>query len=92
MSLPINGIINVNKPPGITSMDVIRRIRRASGLRRVGHSGTLDPLASGVMVVALGVAARLLEYITELDKSYAAKIELGKSTDTYDGEREIVNS
>ena len=92
MSLPINGIINVNKPPGITSMDVIRRIRRASGLRRVGHSGTLDPLASGVMVVALGVAARLLEYITELDKSYAAKIELGKSTDTYDGEGEIVNS
>ena len=92
MSLPINGIINVNKPPGITSMDVIRRIRRASGLRRVGHSGTLDPLASGVMVVALGVAARLLEYITELDKSYAAKIELGKSTDTYDGEGEVVNS
>ena len=92
MSLPIDGIINVNKPPGITSMDVIRRIRRASGLRRVGHSGTLDPLASGVMVVALGVAARLLEYVTELNKSYAAKIELGKSTDTYDGEGEIVNS
>ncbi|PZC43066.1 MAG: tRNA pseudouridine55 synthase [Chloroflexi bacterium] len=88
----INGIINVNKPPGITSMDVIRRIRRASGLRRVGHSGTLDPLASGVMVVALGVATRLLEYVTEFNKSYAAKIELGKSTDTYDGEGEILNS
>ena len=88
----INGIINVNKPPGITSMDVIRRIRRASGLRRVGHSGTLDPLASGVMVVALGVATRLLEYITEFNKSYAAKIELGKSSDTYDGEGEILNS
>jgi len=92
MAQSINGIINVNKPPGITSMDVIRRIRRASGLRRVGHSGTLDPLASGVMVVALGVAARLLEYVTEFNKSYAAKIELGKSTDTYDGEGEILSS
>ncbi len=92
MSQSITGIINVNKPPGITSMDVIRRIRRASGLRRVGHSGTLDPLASGVMVVALGVATRLLEYVTEFNKSYAAKIELGKSTDTYDGEGKILNS
>ena len=92
MAQSINGIINVNKPPGITSMDVIRRIRRASGLRRVGHSGTLDPLASGVMVVALGVATRLLEYVTEFNKSYAAKIELGKSTDTYDGEGKILNS
>ena len=92
MAQSINGIINVNKPPGITSMDVIRRIRRASGVRRVGHSGTLDPLASGVMVVALGVAARLLEYVTEFNKSYAAKIELGKSTDTYDGEGEILSS
>ena len=92
MAQSINGIINVNKPPGITSMDVIRRIRQASGVRRVGHSGTLDPLASGVMVVALGVAARLLEYVTEFNKSYAAKIELGKSTDTYDGEGEILSS
>ena len=92
MAQSINGIINVNKPPGITSMDVIRRIRQASGVRRVGHSGTLDPLASGVMIVALGVAARLLEYVTEFNKSYAAKIELGKSTDTYDGEGEILNS
>ena len=92
MSQSVSGIINVNKPPGITSMDVIRRIRRASGLRRVGHSGTLDPLASGVMVVALGVGTRLLEYVTEFNKSYAAKIELGKSTDTYDGEGETIKS
>ena len=56
MSKNINGIINVDKPPGITSMDIIRRIRKAAGLRRVGHSGTLDPLASGVMVVAMGSA------------------------------------
>ena len=56
MSKNINGIINVDKPPGITSMDIIRRIRKAAGLRRVGHSGTLDPLASGVMVVAKGLS------------------------------------
>ncbi|HCE76658.1 MAG TPA: tRNA pseudouridine(55) synthase TruB, partial [Dehalococcoidia bacterium] len=62
MAESLNGIINVHKPPGITSMDIIRRIRKAAGLRRVGHSGTLDPLASGVMVVALGPATRLLEY------------------------------
>tara|TARA_Y100001960_G_scaffold211897_1_gene221182 strand:- start:9651 stop:10574 length:924 start_codon:yes stop_codon:yes gene_type:complete len=86
MAESLNGIINVHKPPGITSMDIIRRIRKAAGLRRVGHSGTLDPLASGVMVVALGPATRLLEYITDADKTYNATIELGKSTDTYDGE------
>ena len=86
MSKNINGIINVYKPPGITSMDIIRRIRKAAGLRRVGHSGTLDPLASGVMVVAMGSATRLLEYITDADKTYRATIEIGKTTDTYDGE------
>ena len=86
MSKNINGIINVDKPPGITSMDIIRRIRKAAGLRRVGHSGTLDPLASGVMVVAMGSATRLLEYITAADKTYSATIEIGKTTDTYDGE------
>ena len=86
MSKNINGIINVDKPPGITSMDIIRRIRKAAGLRRVGHSGTLDPLASGVMVVAMGSATRLLEYITDADKTYSATIEIGKTTDTYDGE------
>lgn len=79
MSKNINGIINVDKPPGITSMDIIRRIRKAAGLRRVGHSGTLDPLASGVMVVAMGSATRLLEYITDADKTYRATIEIGKT-------------
>ena len=91
MSKNISGIINVDKPPGITSMDIIRRIRRASGLRRVGHSGTLDPLASGVMVVALGMATRLLEYITAADKSYNAIIEIGKRTDTYDAEGTVID-
>ncbi len=72
-------------------MDIIRRIRKAAGLRRVGHSGTLDPLASGVMVVALGPATRLLEYITDADKTYNAIIEIGKTTDTYDGEGTVID-
>ena len=72
-------------------MDIIRRIRKATGLRRVGHSGTLDPLASGVMVVALGSATRLLEYITDADKTYSVTIELGKTTDTYDGEGAVID-
>jgi len=91
MSKNISGIINVTKPPGITSMDMVRRIRKASGLRRVGHSGTLDPLAGGVMVVALGAATRLLEYITDADKTYSAVIEIGKRTDTYDGEGTVLD-
>ena len=72
-------------------MDMVRRIRKASGLRRVGHSGTLDPLAGGVMVVALGAATRLLEYITHADKTYSALIEIGKRTDTYDGEGTVLD-
>ena len=70
---------------------MVRRIRKASGLRRVGHSGTLDPLAGGVMVVALGAATRLLEYITNADKTYSALIEIGKRTDTYDGEGTVLD-
>lgn len=92
MPQSVTGMINVIKPSGITSMDVVRRVRKASGMRRVGHSGTLDPLASGVMIVAFGIATRLLEYITQLNKGYNAVIELGTSTTTYDGEGEILDS
>ena len=57
----MNGIINIDKPSGITSMDVVRKIRSASGVKKVGHGGTLDPLATGVIPVAIGKATRLLE-------------------------------
>ncbi len=80
------GIINVDKPAGITSMDVVRKIRKASGLRRIGHGGTLDPRATGVIPVALGTATRLLEYLLDGNKSYIATIELGTRTNTYDSE------
>ena len=78
------GVINIDKPEGLTSMDVVRRIRKASNIRRVGHGGTLDPFASGVLPIAIGNATRLLEYMLNGDKAYDAEIELGRSTDSYD--------
>ena len=85
----IDGILNIDKPHGLTSMDVVRRIKRASGQRRVGHGGTLDPIATGVIPVCLGVATRLMEDVVGGPKSYLASIELGVSTDTYDAEGEV---
>ena len=80
------GIININKPIGITSMDVVREIKKSTGIKKIGHGGTLDPMASGVIPVAIGTSTRLLEYILNSDKSYLANIELGRRTDTYDSE------
>ena len=82
----INGVMNIDKPHGLTSMDVVRKVKRAANLRKVGHGGTLDPTATGVIPVALGLGTRLLEYILMGDKSYRAVIELGICTDTYDTE------
>ncbi len=88
----INGIINIDKPSGITSMDVVRKIRSASGVKKVGHGGTLDPLATGVIPVAIGKATRLLEYFLMSNKSYIARIHFGKTTDTFDSEGEIIST
>ncbi len=78
-------IIPVNKPPGITSFDVIRRIRRATGLKKVGHAGTLDPFAEGVLLVGIGRSAtRQLGRFLMGDKEYLAKVVFGIVTDTYD--------
>ena len=85
----MNGIFNIDKPYGITSMDVIRQIRNATNISKVGHGGTLDPLASGVIRVAIGNSTRLLEYILNNNKKYLAEITLGVSTNTYDREGEI---
>ena len=85
----IDGILNIDKPYGITSMDVVRRIKRASRQRRVGHGGTLDPIATGVIPVCLGQATRLMEDIIGGAKTYLAGIELGAQTDTYDALGEI---
>ncbi len=80
------GIVIVDKPAGWTSHDVVSRMRRLAGTRRVGHAGTLDPMATGVLVVGIGRATRLLGYISGSDKAYAATIRLGWATVTDDAE------
>ncbi len=85
----IDGILNIDKPYGITSMDVVRRIKRAARQRRVGHGGTLDPIATGVIPVCLGQATRLMEDVVGGSKSYRVAVELGVSTDTYDAQGEV---
>jgi tRNA pseudouridine55 synthase len=83
-----SGLVVVDKPGGMTSHDVVARVRRLAGTRRVGHAGTLDPMATGVLVVGLEKATRLLGYLTLSQKEYAATIRLGQSTTTDDAEGE----
>ncbi len=80
------GILNIDKPSGMTSHDVVARVRRKLGTRKVGHAGTLDPLATGVLVVCVGLATRLSAYAMASRKGYRATVELGKITTTYDAE------
>lgn len=82
--MSLHGILPVDKPYGITSHDVVARIRRLSGQKRVGHAGTLDPMATGVLVVCLGEATRLSDLLMDGTKSYLARVTLGASTDTDD--------
>lgn len=85
----VDGILNIDKPYGITSMEMVRTIKRASRLKRVGHGGTLDPIATGVVAVCLGQATRFMEYVVDGTKEYEAVIELGATTDTYDAMGEV---
>jgi tRNA pseudouridine55 synthase len=85
-----SGLVIVDKPAGLTSHDVVARVRRLAGTRRVGHAGTLDPMATGVLVVGVERATRLLTYLVGADKSYLATIRLGIGTVTDDREGEIV--
>lgn len=82
----ISGALVVDKPVGMTSHDVVQAIRNGTSLRRAGHTGTLDPRASGVLVILVGPAVRLSEYVSASDKRYQAIIRLGGTTDTYDAE------
>ena len=84
------GLVVVDKPAGMTSHDVVARIRRLAGTRRVGHAGTLDPMATGVLVLGIERATRLLGHLALHDKSYEATIRLGVSTVTDDAEGEVV--
>jgi tRNA pseudouridine55 synthase len=88
----ISGLLNINKPQGITSHGVVARIRKLAGQRKVGHAGTLDPLATGVLLVFLGQATRLIEYVVGSRKQYRATICFGASTNTLDAEGEIITT
>lgn len=83
------GFLNINKPKGWTSFDVIRQLKRIIDVKKIGHTGTLDPLATGVLVVAIGEATKLIEYMMKDDKEYIAGITLGSKSNTYDAEGEI---
>jgi tRNA pseudouridine55 synthase len=86
------GLVVVDKPAGWTSHDVVARLRRLAGTRRVGHAGTLDPMATGVLVVGVARATRLLHHLVLTDKAYTATIRLGESTTTDDAEGKIVST
>ena len=83
------GILNVNKPAGITSHAVVARVRHLTGQRKAGHAGTLDPMATGVLLLCLGQATRVAEYLMAGRKKYRAVVRLGLSTDTYDADGTI---
>ena len=88
----VSGVLVVDKPVGLTSHDVVQVIRKGTGIRRAGHTGTLDPRASGVLVILIGPAVRLSEYVSASDKRYQATVRLGSTTDTYDAEGRITSS
>jgi tRNA pseudouridine55 synthase len=87
-----SGLVVVDKPAGMTSHDVVARVRRATGTRKVGHAGTLDPMATGVLVLGLNRATRLLGHLTLTEKSYDATVRLGAATTTDDAEGETTTT
>lgn len=91
MQVPEEGLIlNIDKPKGITSFGVVSRIRKKLGIKKVGHCGTLDPIAEGVLIVLVGKATKRAEEFSGLDKKYRAVVRLGISTDTYDNTGKVV--
>jgi tRNA pseudouridine55 synthase len=89
--LTMDGILNINKPWGKTSFGIVAIVKRLSGERRVGHAGTLDPTATGVLPVCLGQGTRVIEFLVDATKTYRAQIELGVATDTYDASGKITH-
>src|SRR5208282_259675 len=85
-----NGVLIVDKPAGMTSHDVVARVRRLANERAVGHLGTLDPMATGVLPLVLGRMTRLAQFYNSSEKTYEGTIRLGVATDTYDGDGEPV--
>src|SRR5579859_7712288 len=89
---PVDGMVVIDKPAGMTSHDVVARCRKIFGQKRVGHAGTLDPDATGVLLVGLGRATRLLKFVGDLEKAYAGEIVLGSTTTTLDSGGEVTGS
>ena len=87
-----SGLILIDKPAGLTSHDVVARVRKAAGTRKVGHAGTLDPMATGLLIVGLNSSTRLLTYIVGADKEYLATIRLGAASTTDDAEGELLEA
>jgi tRNA pseudouridine55 synthase len=87
--MTVFGLLNIYKPSGPTSHDMVARVRRGTSEKKVGHAGTLDPMATGVLVLCLGQATRLSEYVMESPKLYRARVRLGITTNTYDAEGDI---
>ena len=88
--MSLRGFLNIDKPGGVTSFDVVRAVRRVAGTRKVGHAGTLDPLATGVLPIAIGDATRLVDELVGARKRYHAVLTLGVETDSYDCDGETV--
>ncbi|MBI4202309.1 MAG: tRNA pseudouridine(55) synthase TruB [Chloroflexi bacterium] len=87
----IDGVLNLDKPLGMTSMEVVRQVKRLTGQRHTGHGGTLDPGATGVLPIFLGQATRLMEYLLEGEKEYVGTVRLGVATDTFDAEGQVTS-
>jgi tRNA pseudouridine55 synthase len=87
-----DGVLLVDKPKGITSHDVVDRVRKVLGLKKVGHAGTLDPMASGLLILGVGRGTRLLRFLSDLDKEYEGTARLGVETDTLDAEGDVVRT
>src|SRR5690606_706517 len=85
-----NGILLIDKPSGITSHDVVDRVRRTLKMKKVGHAGTLDPNATGLMMILVGKGTKASQYLMSMDKTYTGTIQLGLETDSYDIDGEVL--
>lgn len=88
----LEGVLLIDKPPGMTSHDVVDRVRRVLRMKRIGHAGTLDPMATGLLIILVGKATKLSQYLMSLDKEYEGTITLGSTTNTHDAEGEVVST
>jgi tRNA pseudouridine55 synthase len=88
----LEGVLLVDKPTAHTSHDVVARLRRKLNMRKIGHAGTLDPMATGLLIMLIGKATRISQYLISLDKEYEGTIELGRTTDSQDADGEVVET